>query len=311
MPITSIIIPTLPTIAELRERRDQLSEREHWQRCQSAARLEMRGQAYSPEDRQDVAAQILTDGIEALKGATPTKHDPKHSLGAYCKRVQTARRSLDRQRARDLEAAQTEEDLAAWSIDALTPDDVATVEVSPDDAWKAAGIAASRLGFDIDTEAPIRALFYGYARDVAGPIVAEELDMSPNAFDVARLRGREIVRESYPTAEDFLIGLFGDPVWTLDPMTGEPVLTFSVVDASKAAHDRTHALAQDWRTGTDGGSWPERPETADDARAVCEVRHRRAAPGTAEKARTKAHRKISPLQAKADALRNLGLALAR
>jgi hypothetical protein len=307
---TSIISATLPSIAEMRERRNQLSERELWQRCQSAARLEMRGQRYSSEDRQDCAAQILADGIAALNGAMPTSHDPKHSLGSYCKRSQTIRRSLDRQRDRDIAAAEAEQDSAAWTIDALTPDVDPTVEVSPVDAWNAASKAAERLGFSM-TSKPIRALFYGYARDVTGPVVADELAMSPNAYDVACCRGREMVRESYPTAEMFLLALCGDPVWSVDPSTGEPVLTYSVIDDSSEAHTRTHILAEDWRDGTDGGSWPDRPETADDARAACEMRQRPAAPKLAEQNRSKAHRQISPLQAEADALRNLGLALSR
>jgi hypothetical protein len=310
MPIEhSIVQATLPSIAEMRARRDQLSERELWQRCQSAARLEMRGSRYSSDDRQDCAAQIMADGIAALNGSMPTNHDPKHSLAAYCGRAKNIRRSVDRMRDRDLAALESEQNANAWSIGALTPDDIPSAETDPSEALKMAEDACRRL--KIADSGPILTLIYGYARDLPSAVVADELEMSPNAYDVACCRGRALVREQYPTAEDFLTALCGDPVWSIDPMTGEPMLTFSVTDASKSAHDRTHAMAQDWRSGTDGGSWPERPESAEQARAACEIRHRPAAPKTAEQNRSKAHRKISPMQAEADALRNLGLALSR
>lgn len=310
---TSIQLATLPSIAEMRERRGQLNEHQLWYRCQSAARLEMRGQRYSSDDRQDCAAQIMADGIAALNGSMPTERDVRHSLGSYCKRAQTVRRSLDRSRDRDILAAEQEQDTAAWSLDALTPATMPNAEVSASDALKAAETACRRLGFPAG--GPILTLIYGYARDLPSAVVAHELQMTPNAYDVACCRGRETVRLTYPTAEEFLTALCGEPVWSIDPMSGEPILTFALIDQSKGAHDRTHALAQDWRDGTCNGKWPVRPENASQARSACEVyggsvRWRRPAVKAAELKNRLAHRDISREQAEADALRNLGLALA-
>jgi hypothetical protein len=293
----------------LREYRDQLTERELWERCQSAARLELRGSRYSSDDRQDCAAQIMADGLAALNGSLPIGTDPKHSLGAYCKRAQTIRRSLERQRARDDLAAQEEQDAHAWSVDALLPEESAPVEVTAEEASHAAIAACQRLGLD-PSRGPVMALFYGYARDLPGAQIAHELGMSPNGYDVACHRARALVRAAYPDAEAFLTALCGDPVWTVDPMTGEPTLRFALHDDSREAHDRTHALAQDWRDGTDAGSWPTRPETIEDARARCEVRYRRGAPQTADKRRQRAYKHTSAEQVEADALKRLGWALA-
>jgi hypothetical protein len=145
------------------------------------------------------------------------------------------------------------------------------------------------------------ALFYGYARDLPGPVVAAELGMSPNAYDVACCRARTLIREQYPTASEFLRALVGETTTVLDRMTGEAVLRFVKIDASREAHGRTHLLATDWRDGTDGGNWPVRPESAGQANASCVYR--------------KDGQRIAPIvvsmQEKADSLRRLGYALGR
>jgi hypothetical protein len=273
----------------------------------------MRGKRYSSEDRQDCAAQIMLAGLTETGGATPRADDSRHSLASYCGKAKNVRRSIDRMRDRDQLAAETEQDANAWSIDALTPDVFPSAEITQTEANHAAVTACKRLGLD-DSRAPIVTLFYGYARDLPSAVVASELGMSPNGYDVACCRARELIRSIYPTAEEFLTALCGDPVWTVDPMTGEPVLTFSKTDASSEAHNRTHAMAIDWRDGTNAGSWPVRPEDAKQARSACEVyggsvRWSRPAPKTAEQKRAKAHRQISPLQIQADSLRRLGQAL--
>lgn len=304
---------TLLTLKDLREKREQMTERELWQRCKDAARLELRGAMYSPDDRQDVAAQIMADGLTLTFGAPPKRDDGKHSLSAYCQRAKTIRRSIERQRARDLAATESEQDAAALSLDALMPDEQPIREVTADEAMTAAKEACRRLGLTagrLPKISPVLALFYGYARDLPGATIAHELEMTPNGYDVACCRARSLVRAAYPSATDFLEALCGSPVWTIDTMTGEPILRFALRDDSAEAHDRTHALSVEWRTGTDGGSWPTRPETTEAARAACQVRFRREAPKTAAQRRERAHRKISPDQQKADALRRLGYALA-
>lgn len=301
---------SLLTITQLRQQRDQLTERELWQRCKDAARLEMRGSMYSPDDRQDCAAQIMADGLATTHGAPPRRDDPKHSLSAYCQRAKTIRRSVERHRARDLAATESEQDAAALSLDALMPDEQPIREVTHDEAMAAAREACRRIGFQTHDRSPIRALFYGYARDLPGATIAHELGMSPNAYDVACCRARTLVRAAYPSATDFLQALCGSPVWTIDRLTGEPTLRFALHDDSREAHDRTHALAVEWRTGTAAGSWPQRPESVEQARAACQVRFRRSASVTAAQRAARAHRKIAADQQQADALRRLGYALA-
>jgi hypothetical protein len=290
---------SLLTIQDLRARRGQITEQELLKRCKDAARLEMRGSNYSPEDRQDCASQIMVDGLAETKGAPPMADDQRHSLAAYCGRAKNVRRSLIRDRERDQTETEAQSLARAWSIDALMPDDVAEIEpVSEAEAWQMVDKIAARLAIDCDQN--IATLFYGYIRDMPGPAIAAELEISANAYDVRCLRAKDKIRKSYPTAKSFLRMLVGEPTIVVDPMTGEPVLRFSRTDDSKAAHDRTHLLAEDWRSGTDGGSWPTRPENAEDARRVCEIRHRSGG--------RRKPREISP-QVEADALLRLGQAL--
>jgi hypothetical protein len=318
---------SLLTLAQLRAKRGALTEHELMHRCKDAARLELRGAMFSPDDRLDVAAQIMADGLAATGGSLPSATDPQHSLNAYCYRVKNYRRSIESARERDNLAAQAEQDRQAWSIDALTPSYVQEPEVcSPRTATEAADLAAWRLSQAPDSVADGRRYtnlwryLYGTARDVAGPIIACELGLSPNAYDRACSRARVELRRRYPSAIDLLTAL-------LD--LGAEVRT----DASRPAHERTHLLAHQWREGTDAGTWPTRPIDVAAARAVCEVRYRRAAPNRAAEQARRAltHRAgmeelgpgARPLsrkdkqapgtaeQARTDALRRLGYALSR
>ncbi len=288
----------LLTLAQLRFQRGAMTERELMHRCRDAARLELRGKMFSPDDRLDVASQIMVDGLTATGGAPPRADDPKHSLGSYCKRAQTCRRSLERQRDRDNLAAQTRQDQHAWSADAIVPD-VLPESPTEGESMHVAIDICRRLQLD-DATSPVVTLFYGFARDLPGVVVASELGISPNAYDVACCRARTTIRELYPTATDLLAALVGGTTTVIDPMTHEVVVRFCKQDDSRPAHDRTHILAVAAREGTDAGSWPERPETALAAREVCTVEFR---PGVKVKGA-----KISP-QVKADSLRRLGYAL--
>lgn len=288
----------LLTLAQLRFQRGAMSERDLMNRCKDAARLEMRGKMFSPDDRLDCASKIMLDGLESTNGAPPRGDDPKHSLGAYCKRAQTFRRSVERQRDRDQNATTAEQDSFAWSGDALIPDYVGE-EMTEGDAMHVAVDICRRLKLD-DSASPVVSLFYGFARDLPSVVVAAELGLSPNAYDVQCCRARTTVRELYPTAADLLAALVGDTTTVIDPMTSETVLRFVKQDDSKAAHDRTHCLAVAPREGTDAGSWPTRPENRSQADAVCVVRSGIKVKGE----------KISP-QETADSLRRLGYALSR
>ena len=286
----------LLTLAQLRFMRGAMTERELMHRCKDAARLEMRGNMFSPDDRLDCASKIMLDGLETTNGAPPRGDDPKHSLGAYCKRAQTYRRSVERQRDRDQGQTIAEQDATAWSSDALIPDTVLEQRTEAESMHVAVDISR-RLGLNASAT-PILTLFYGFARDLPSAVVALELGLSPNAYDVQCCRARAAIREQYPTAADLLAALVGPTSPVLDPMTGEIVLRFCKHDDSQPAHDRTHLLAVEPREGTDAGNWPQRPENRSQADAVCTM-----SAGIAVKGN-----KISP-QVEADSLRRLGYAL--
>jgi hypothetical protein len=295
------------TPKQWREQRQLLTPTELLSRCKSAARLEMRGQMFSTDDRLECAASIMADGVAELKGSMPREGDQRHSLNAYCGRAKNYRRSIQRQRDRDAADAERCADEQAWTLDALMPDYGVDVEPpSMETAARAAEHAMQRL--DLDGE-NVFTLFYGYCRDLPGPVVADELTISANAYDVRCLRAKAVVRDAYPTAVEFLAALVGEPIRVDDPLTGETMLRFCLEDASSEAHNRTHCLHQPWREGTDAGSWPTRPETADAARAVCEVRQRRAAPKLAVENIRKATRGTSIEQVQADSLLRLSRAL--
>lgn len=277
--------PQLLTLKQLREQRDALTETELMRRCQDAARLELRGAQFSPDDRLDVAADIMLDVLVSTGGAPPNREDRRYSLTVLCGRAANCRRSIESRRKRDDTAATEEQDSNAWAIDGLTPDVSLPAEVTASEATHAAVEACKRLGLD-DSRAPMLALFYGYARDLPGPVVAAELGLSPNAYDVACCRARTLIREQYPTATAFLKALIGESVPVVDPMTGETVLRYVQQDDSSPAHGRTHLLAKAWRDGTDNGDWPVRQSS-------------------------ESRREDVPLQEQADSLRRLGYALAR
>lgn len=310
---------TLLTLAQLREMRGAMTETDLMRRCRDAARLEMRGAMFSPDDRLDCASRIMLDGLAETAGSLPSATDPRHSLGAYCKRAQTVRRSLQRERERDNLAADLDADRAAWSADALVPEYVPEPLIStPQTAVEAADMLCHRLSAapysvcDGRGYGNVWRLLYGYARDLPGAVVAHELQLSPNAYDVACNRARSLIRKRYPHAIDWVRALIGEPTQVVDPMTGEPVWRYVLTDASREAHDRTHLLAADWREGTDNGRHAPRATDAQAAREVCEVRHVRAAPVTADKRSARAAKASGGhAQATADALRRLSYALQR
>jgi hypothetical protein len=95
----------LPTLAELRAARGMLTEDELWQRCLSAARLEMRGKDYSYEDRVDCASELWRTTWLDNGQTLPRGDDERYSLTVQCGRASNYRRSLDRQRAQDAKRA--------------------------------------------------------------------------------------------------------------------------------------------------------------------------------------------------------------
>lgn len=304
------LTPSLLTLSDLRRQRLHLTERDLLRRCRDAARLELRGKMWSPDDREDAAAAIMLDVLARTHGAPPISTDPRYSLGSMCKRVQTWRRSAERQRNRDLQHILAIEDASAWTQDAMMPYIADEEETTEADARMVATHACRKLGFSDRSNTPIWTLIYGYTRDVVGPICAAELEISANAYDVRCLRAKALIRAVYPDARSLLTRLVGAPIAALDPMTSEEILRFAIGDHTSEAHGHTQAMAQPWREGTDNGRSPARAESADHARSMCNVAHQRPAPARAERNRKRAHKDTSPEQMLADSLRSLGRAYA-
>lgn len=294
--------------SDIRRLRQSMTERELLARCRDAARLELRGARYSREDREDVAAQILAEGLAATHGVLPSKNDRTHSLTAYCGKAKNRRRSIDAERSRDEQAAVDAADDAAQSVWALAADFVPAPEpTSTLEAAEMADEAQRRLLMADRDDTDIWTLLYRMVRDLPTAQIANDLDVSPNAIDLRTARGRRKLRAAYPDAAELLADLVGDPIAAL--IEGEPTLIFSREDRSTEAttHGKTwggKALRDQsgrWREGTDAGRWPERPADSDAANAACTLRR---LPGGRRKHRD------ADAQATADALRNLGMALA-
>lgn len=306
-------------LSTLRAMRDQMTEREHLARCRDAARRELRGSSYSPDDRADCASAILVAGLSETHGATPRRSDPRHSLTAYCHRAQNWRVSLQRSRERDHADALRAEDAAARDILGVLADaDPLPEPTTADEAHAVARAVAARLG--VAESAPAVDLLCRLARTDPSTrrpptqaAYAAERGCSLAALKQRESRAERDLRSRYGDAATLLRTLHGEvnPAARIDPLDGSTVWLIGYADHSRAAttHGKTVAgrmisdLAADWRTGTDGGAYPRRPLDKADAQAVCTLR----------KVRTRKPRHGTPaerLQAEADALRQLGRALA-
>lgn len=308
-------IARLLPLAETRRLRGLLTEREHLARCRDAARREMRGANYSPDDRADCAAEILAAGLAETHGTPPRIDDARHSLTAYCGRARNYRRGLERERARDDAERIAAEDRQAWSmVDTLADAEPLPEPTSRVEAWIAAQRAVARLGVGDIPAADL--LLYRLARDVSAAVLSAEVGKSHDAYRQAESRAAKSIRERFPDAAALMLALADvNPAPRIDPMDGSTVWLYGYADASRGAttHGKTVAgrmvrnLAAEWRTGTAGGQHARRAENAAAAREVCEVKRRRPRKPTPATARLTDEQRA---QAEADAIRKLGRALA-
>jgi hypothetical protein len=289
------------TLKQLRDRRCQITETELWQRCKSAARLELRGKSFSSDDRDECAAKIMAQGLEDTSGSLPLRDSPRHTLSAYCGRAKNHRRSLEAQRARDDQQAMMELDQSAWAdieVDIYEPREIDRYEAT----LISAGIVR-RLGMHLGGD--VAKLFYRYVRDLPSADCAEELGMTVPAYDMACSRARVLVRAAYPGAVDFLDALAGGSTYWQDPMTQTAILRFVLHDdSSEAKHGPSRLLVRPWREGTDNGEYPLRPENRTVADSLC-----RCWIDAGTVAKTAA--RVLTLEAQSESLRNLGMALQR
>lgn len=113
-------------------------------RCAAAARLAMRGEMYSPDDRADVAAELLA----RLYAETPTPAGLPFELASMTRLIGMAsnmRRTLDRDRARDAQDC-ADRAAAAFSPGLAHLQEQERAETGPDAAHGRARDMLSALG---------------------------------------------------------------------------------------------------------------------------------------------------------------------
>lgn len=285
--------PSLLPLDVQRAIRGIMSDAELVKLCASAARLEMRGANYSPEDRADAAAQLAADVLAECHGSPPRATDRHYSLTALCGRARNLRRSLDRQRQRDAAEAAQRADAELWTVAPLASlaDVLAADALTPDEGAAIAARVCARL--DLDDVANAADLIARLVRGVTGETVAAERDCAPATIRQRERRAAQTIRQRYPNAAA-LIAAVADVV---------------TPDQSREArgHGETvggamlRAAANDWRTGTANGAAPTRPDTAEQARALCAMR----------KARGRRKHRETPAAEQSASLARLGAALAR
>lgn len=223
-------------------------------RATNAARLELRGASFSPDDRADVAAAIMADVLTETGGSAPRADSPRVTLTALCDRAKTLRRSLERQRARDDADAQAAAARYALTADALgidqTPaEHVAIVGRSSVAAAERAALAAmDAIGLDTGgenvTDTPVFALFYVMARGESPEVCAAERGVSHGAWRVRQSRGAKLIHATYSASEVLARLTLGARM-----IDGQPV--YVTRDDSREAGSRTRMLAPDWRDRAD------------------------------------------------------------
>lgn len=316
-------------------------------RCQDAARLELRGDQFSADDRLDVASDLMARVLTDYRPNVPMVSDDAVSLTVLCGRARNLRRSIEAVRERDHAAflsTAAERAASAESESATIAAEDAAVRAAnrADDAKREAARLCGALG--VQTGGPCEAVLYQWLRDASGARCAEELGYTAGSWRVRVSAGGKLLRAMHTDAVPMLAAILPDDAGVIDArvtaedgtVSGE--IIFAVRDDSREAHSATRAMAdpasgiKHWREGTDAGKRAERPETAADARAACDIRHSRRDPAKlAAEAQTRRDaardgrrtRKLtgrsvrlvresgrSDLQARADALRNIGRAYA-
>lgn len=262
------------------------------QRAKLAASAELSGERFSSEDREDCAADILARALTDLTPNVDRERSPRAwenqairsddrrvSFARLCGLAKNYRRSLlserTRQAGREVEAAD------ALSLAPLSD----FAEVRHDGGGGTGKLVqdierATELldRLDLPSNNATEALAWTFARDIpnAEPRLCLELGCTPHAYRKRMSRAREAIRAQYPDPTDLIKALVGSPSWLPDPeQPSTPILTFAAegstpqgVRRADRCH-RTHSLAPDDRTGTDGGNWPERPTTKTAARQLC------------------------------------------
>lgn len=308
------IAPSLLPLDVQRKLRGIIAERDLLRLCRDAARHEMRGGRYSPDDRADCASALMVAALADCDGSPPRATDRRYSLTAMCGRAKNYRRSLDSQRARDAADAAERADAEAWTVDPLAEhaERIAAERLTAGEAAKLAERAAARL--DVAEIPGAVDLLARLARDVTGDAYAAERGEAAATVRQRERRAAKAIRARYPDAASLLRALAEiNPRPRVDAMDGSTVWLIGYADESRPAttHGKTWSgravrdAAAEWRTGTAAGEYPARPADRDAADAACDLRRDnryrpRPRPDAAD-----------ALRAETDAIRKLGYALAR
>jgi hypothetical protein len=257
----------LPTLAEIRERRNLMPAESVLSVARSAARLEMRGANYSREDREDVAAEIMRRLYLDTGGAAPRADSPRVTLTSFCGTARNLRDSLDRQRARDAADAAREAQERAQTPDALGVTVARAVadmaRVSERGACSAVDAVLAKLGVTAETDDAVWLTLYQWVTGETAARVAERRELGAKLAEKRIATGAKFLRDFYSVAE---LGA----LLALGARDGAPIVLVTA-DDSREAHGRTPIMAQTPREGTDAGERAERPETAERAREVCKL----------------------------------------
>lgn len=296
-----------------RRMRGIMSERELLSLCRDAARREMRGANYSPDDKADCASVLMVTALVECSGTPPRSADRRYSLTAMCGRAKNYRRGLERERARDAADAAEQAESELWSVDPLAEYADAILNARPTmaEAAELGDIAVKRLSVgDILGAAD---LLTRLAMDVTSEVYSETIEVAHATYRQRESRAAKAIRQRYPDAASMLRELADmNPRPRLDPMDGSTVWWIGYRDHSRPAvtHGKTWSgkllrnLAAEWRTGTAGGYRADRPVDAEMARAVCNVRTDRRL-----KPRPRPHGEAA-LRVEVESIKALGVALA-
>lgn len=269
--------PRLSTYQLLRQAREMMTESELLALAKSAARLELRGAEWSAEDRADCASETVWHILTDCDGSAPPRGSMKGSLTHACHVAKNWRTSKLRQRAADKRAQEAAEDRLSVSGSAMwealemadIPDGYAAARQAQviEEAHRVAEDATQRL--ELTTGGPVHAVFYQWARDESAAVCADENGVSAEAWQKRVERGQALIRAAFPSFGDLLDAI----------RDSEPITLY-----------RRGRIDWPTREGTDGGTWPQRPEDATEAREACTMRHRCPVPGLAAMNASRARR---------------------
>jgi hypothetical protein len=268
---------TADVLASLRAKRDELTSDELLRRAGDAARLTMRGDQFSAEDRKDCAAEITWMVLAKMPGAQlPNRTDKRADLTALRNHAQNWRRALIRRRAADIRANQDAQARRATSwtraLDSLHLDlSAGAAEDAADNAAAAANAACERLR--VPSGGAIWTALYQWTRDATAEICGADIGITANAWAKRAHAGHIAIYTLCPDASDLIATLTGAD-------TGRSAIDgavlYSLRDERISQHaDRmsSHRLTPRSREGTNGGDTPVSAQDCAQARELSAVRH--------------------------------------